>query len=66
VVDPIHLVLLEDRRSSALSRRAESRSLPKGFSMITFEWCGLPRYARRGRSPRFWMMGSKTDGGVEM
>jgi hypothetical protein len=43
VVDPIHLVLLEHRAEVALSARAESRSLPNGFSMMTFEWWGLPR-----------------------
>ncbi len=51
----------------ALSARAEARSRPKGFSMMTLEWWGWPGYfAARPLAPRFFRIGAKTEGGVEM
>ena len=53
--------------SSRFSACALARSRPNGFSMMTFDWWRWPTYFdARPLAPRFWMIGAKTVGGVEI
>jgi len=66
VVDAEDLRLAEVARGDGVEVDGGSRSLPKGFSMMTLLSRSVPRpRAARPDWPRFSRMGSKTDGGVE-
>ena len=58
MIDPIDLVFAQNFQICALSARAEARSWPNGFSMITRRQAPLLWRARSAR-PRCSMMGPK-------